>query len=372
MGPGRRPLVLHTESSTGYGGQEIRILTECAWLRAHGWEVLVAGQPGSRLLAEAAAAGVPTAGIAMRHALHAGALAALRRLMAQRRVGIVHTHSSVDSWLATLAARSLRLPVVRSRHVAIAVGRRAAWVYHLADRIVTSGEAVREILVAAGVRPERVVSIPPGVDVERFHPGVRGDAVRRELGLAGPVVGMVADLRRSKGHAVFLEAVRDALSVLPGLRGLVVGDGVGRDRVRRLVADLGLAGAVAMTGFRRDVPEVMAALDLLVLPSIKSEATSQVLLQALAVGTPVVATTVGGSPEIVRDGETGWLVPPADAGALAQAMLDALARPGEARRRAAAGQREVRERFSLPAAMARTIAVYDALPLRRRSGPVPA
>jgi glycosyltransferase involved in cell wall biosynthesis len=369
---GRRPLVLHTESSTGYGGQEIRILAECTWLQAHGWGVLIAAQPGSRLLAEAAGAGVPAVGIAMRHALHPVALLGLRRLMVDRGVGIVHTHSSVDSWLATLAARSLHLPVVRSRHVAIAVGRRAAWVYHLADRVVTSGEAVRAILLAAGVPPDRVVSIPPGVDVERFHPAVGGDAVRRELGLTGPVVGLVADLRRSKGHAVFLEAVRDVLSVLPDLRVLIVGDGVGRDRVRRLVADLGLADAVTMTGFRRDVPEVMAALDLLVLPSIKSEATSQVLLQALAVGTPVVATTVGGSPEIVRDGETGWLVPPADAGALARAIREALERPAEARRRAAVGQQEVRDRFALPAAMERTTAVYAGLPVRRRPDPVPA
>jgi glycosyltransferase involved in cell wall biosynthesis len=372
MGHGRRPLVLHTESSTGFGGQEIRILTECAWLRAHGWDTLVAGQPDSRLLAEAAAAGVPAVGVAMRHPLDVGALAALRRLMAERGAGIVHTHSSIDSWLATVAARSRRLPVVRSRHVAIAVGRRAAWVYHLADRVVTSGEAVRAILVAAGVRPERVVSIPPGVDVERFHAGVSGTGVRRELGLAGPVAGLVADLRRSKGHEVFLRAVREVLAARPEARALVVGDGVGRDRVRRLVADLGLGHAVTMTGFRRDVPEVMAALDVLVLPSIRSEATSQVLLQALAVGTPVVATTVGGSPEIVRDGATGWLVPPADVTALGRAIVEALADPAEARRRAAAGQREVRARFSLPAAMARTIAVYESLPVRGRPAGVRA
>jgi glycosyltransferase involved in cell wall biosynthesis len=372
MGPAGRRLVLHTESSTGFGGQEIRILAECGWLRAHGWDVLVAAQPGSRLLAEAMGAGLPAVGIAMRHALHAGALAALRRLMAGRGVDVVHTHSSVDSWLGTLAARSLGLPVVRSRHVAIGVGRRAPLVYHLADRIVTSGEAVRAILVAAGVRPERVVSIPPGVDLDQFHPGVSGTAVRRELELVGPVAGLVADLRRSKGHAVFLRAARDVLSAVPAARFLVVGDGVGRGRVQDLIAGLGLAGAVTMTGFRRDVPEVMAALDVLVLPSIRSEATSQVLLQALAVGTPVVATTVGGSPEIVRDRVTGWLVPPDDPAALAGAIVEALAGPAEARRRAAAGQREVLERFGLPAAMARIVAVYEALPVRRRRAPAPA
>src|SRR5881296_2532217 len=331
------PTILHTEASLGLGGQELRIV------------------------AEARTAGVDAVALPMRNAVALGALLALRRLMKALAVDLVHTHSSTDSWSGALAAKSLRLPVVRSRHVSIAI--RSALVYRLADRIVTSGEAVRAIVVRAGIAPERFVAIPPGVDTARFHPAVSGKTVRDELrlGAGEPLVGLVANIRGSKGHNVFLEAAREILRQAPLTRFLIVGDGVGYDEVRRRVSDLGLAEHATMTGFRRDIPEVMAALDVLVLPSIRSEATSQVIPQALAVGTPVVATTVGGSPELVRDGETGRLVPPADPHALAGAVLEILGDPARARAMGRAGQAAVAAGLTLDASMTRTTAVYRAL-----------
>src|SRR5881296_1245118 len=355
------PTILHTEASLGFGGQELRIVAESRWLREHGWGALIACQPGSRLFAEARASATDASAVRMRGAVDLGALWALRRLMRTRGVDLVHTHSSTDSWLGALAAKSLGLPVVRSRHVSIAI--RSALVYRLADRIVTSGEAVRALVVAAGIPPERVVAIPPGVDTTRFHPAVSGAAVRGELrlGAGEPLVGLVANIRGSKGHNVFLEAAREILTAAPRARFLIVGDGVGYEEVRRRVSALGLGERVTMTGFRRDIPEVMAALDVLVLPSIRSEATSQVIPQALAVGTPVVATTVGGSPELVRDGETGRLVPPADPHALAGAVLEILGDPARARAMGRAGQAAVAAGLTLDASMTRTTAVYRAL-----------
>jgi glycosyltransferase involved in cell wall biosynthesis len=352
-------VVLHTEASLGFGGQEIRILTETRWLAEHGWDALIACQPGSRLLAEARATGREAVGVPMRRATDVRAIFALRRLMRRRGVEIVHTHSSVDSWLGGLAARSLRLPVVRSRHVTISVRR--ALVYRLADRVIASGERAAEMVTRAGVPRSKVLAISPGVDTSRFHAGISGQTVRDELGLDGPLVGLVANVRGSKGHRYFLEAAREVLREAPRTRFLVAGDGVGFDDVRRRVRDLGLEREVLMLGFRRDVPEVMAALDVLVLPSIKSEGTSQSILQALAVGTPVVATTVGGSPELIRDGETGRLVPPADAHALATAVLSLLHDPGGARAMASAGGVLVREQQSLDAVMTRTETVYTEL-----------
>jgi glycosyltransferase involved in cell wall biosynthesis len=233
-------------------------------------------------------------------------------------------------------------------------------VYRLAHRIVTSGEAVASIVAAAGVPRHRIVAIGPGIDTRRFHPRVSGQAVRAELALAGPTVGLVANIRGSKGHRFFLDAAREVLRVRPDARFLIVGDGVGFDDVRRRVRELGLEDRVVMTGFRRDVPDVMAALDVLVLPSVKSEAMSQVIPQALAVGTPVVGTSVGGTPELVRDGETGRLVPPADAAALARGILDLLGDPARARAMARRGQAEVLAGHSMDAAMTRTLAVYEA------------
>ena len=353
-------VILHTESSLGFGGQELRILAESRWLAAHGRPALLAVQPGARVLAEAERAGVPTVTVPMRGAWDLRAVVALRRLIRTRAVGLVHTHSSIDAWVAGVAARSLGVPVVRSRHVSIAIPRRRALVYRLADRVITSGEAVAAIVRGAGVPADRVVAIGPGLDTTRFHPNVSGAGVRAELGLRGPAVGLVANIRGSKGHAYFLDAARVVLRERPDARFLIVGDGIGFDDVRRRVNEMALDSRVVMTGFRRDVPEVMAALDVLVLPSIKSEAVSQVIPQALAVGTPVVGSTVGGTPELIRDGETGRLVPPADAPALAAAILDLLRDPAHARALARRGQAMVLSQHSLDATMARTLAVYEA------------
>lgn len=357
------PLILHTEASLGLGGQELRILGEARWLRAHGWEALIACPPRSRLFTEAATAGVPAVAVAMRGPLDLGALVRLRALMRARGVALVHTHSSIDSWLATLAAKSLGRPVVRGRHVTIPIKKRRALIYRLADHVITTGEAVAARVRAVGVPAARISAISAGVDTARFHPGVSGAPVRAELGLAPgvPVIGLVANVRGSKGHAVFLEAAREVLVSRPHARFLIVGDGVGFDDVRRRVREMALEGHVIMTGFRRDIPEVMAALDVLVLPSTKSEATSQVIPQALAVGTPVAAAATGGIPEIVRDGETGRLVEPGDPKALARAVLSLLDEPARAREMALAGQALIRARYSADATMTATTDVYRRL-----------
>ena len=355
-------IILHTESSHGHGGQEIRTLAETRWLIDHGWRALIVCQPDSPLLAEARASSIPVEAVRMGSATDIGAIVRLRRLMRERGVSLVHTHSSVDSWLGGLAAKSLGRPVVRSRHVSIPIRRRRALVYRLADRIITSGEGVRAMVIGAGITPERVVAISAGVDSARFHPGVSGKAVRDELGLgAAPMVGLVANVRGSKGHNVFLDAARAVLTAAPETRFLIVGDGVGFEDVKGRVRQLGLEARVHLTGFRRDIPEVMAALDVLALPSIRSEAIPQVIPQALAVGTPVVASTVGGSPELIRDGENGRLVPPADPAALAAAILELLREPERARAMARAGQVMVQARYTIDATMARTTAVYREL-----------
>ena len=352
--------ILHTESSRGHGGQEIRTLAEVRWLLGHGWRALIACQPDSPLFVEAKAASIPVEGIRMAGASDVGAIVRLRRLIRDRGASLVHTHSSVDSWLAGIAAKTLGRPVVRTRHVSIPIRR--ALVYRLADRIITSGESVRAMVVRAGIAPERVVSISAGVDAQRFHPDVSGKGVRDELGLGdAPVVGLVANVRGSKGHNVFLEAARVVLDVLPTTRFLIVGDGVGLDEVRGRVRQMGLETRVTLTGFRRDIPEVMAALDVLALPSIRSEAIPQVIPQALAVGTPVVASTVGGSPELIQDGKNGRLVPPGDPGALAAAILGLLQEPERARAMARAGLEMVRERYTIDATMALTARVYREL-----------
>jgi len=354
-------LLLHTEASPGWGGQEIRILAEAQAFRSRGWRVLLACQPKSRILLEAQEAGIPSSPVCMRGAWDVLALLQLRRLMKDEGVSLVHTHSSVDSWLATTAAKTLGLPVVRSRHVSIPVKRRRARVYHLADRIITSGEEIKRILVEAGLSAEKIVTVPAGVEVERFSPEVSGDHVRKEFGLEGPVVGMVAMFRSSKGHRVFLEAAGEIRGARPNARFLIVGDGVGRSDIEGEIRRLGLGEVVTLTGFRRDIPEVIAAMDCLVLPALRSEGTPQVIPQALALGKPVVASAVGGIPEVIQDKETGILVLPGDGDALARAILSVLDDPKWAQAMALRGREQVLARFSFARQIEDTEAVYREL-----------
>jgi glycosyltransferase involved in cell wall biosynthesis len=358
--------IMHTEASSGWGGQEIRILAEASAFAKRGFRVLIACLPGSRLRLEAQRHGLSVRPLAMRKAFDVAACWHLRHLMRAEDVDIVHTHSSIDAWLAGFAAKSLGLPVVRSRHVSIPVKRRRNFVYNaLCDRIISSGEAIRDVLVQGGVDPDKIVAIPAGVDVERFHPAVSGAAVCREFGCTAPVIGTVAMFRRSKGHHVLVRAMPEILGRVPRATFLWVGDGVGRVTLEQEVAEAGLQSAVRMTGFRDDIPACLAAMDLVVLPSVKSDGVPQVILQALAMRKVVIASAVGGIPEVIRQRQTGVLVPPDDPHALAEAVVQALDDPGAVAEWAQAGGRMIDADYRLERMIDRTAAVYTAVLVER-------
>ena len=355
--------VLHTESSPGLGGQEVRTLTEARWIAERGWRVLLAGQPGAAFTERARQLGIDVVEVPMRGAWDLSAVARLARLVRNEGVGLVHTHSSVDGWVGGLAARIARVPVVRTRHVSIRIRRRLNPVYRwLADRVITSGEAIRSIVVASGVPAARVVAVPAGVDLaEMDHAGKAPDALRRSLGRARPVIGSVAMLRGSKGHAHLLDAFAMVRERWPTARLLLVGDGIRRRWVEGLARERGLGDAVVFTGFRSDVPDLLRIMDCFVLASTRTEGVPQSLLQAFAARVPAVASSVGGIPEVVTDKETGILVAPEDAAALARGIEAVLDDPAGASQRAAAARRLVEERFSHATSVGRLLAIYESL-----------
>jgi glycosyltransferase involved in cell wall biosynthesis len=354
--------ILHTEASPGWGGQEIRILSEASAFAKRGFHVLIACQPGSQLESQAQRRGLTIRPVAMRGAVDVRACWRLRQLMRTEDVDLVHTHSSIDAWLAGFAAKSLHLPVVRSRHVSIPVKRRRNFVYNtLCDRIISSGEAIRQVLITAGVDSEKIVAISAGVDMAQFHPAVSGTAVRREFGLNGPVIGTVAMFRRSKGHGVLLQALPAILKSVPEAEFLWVGDGVGRDRLQQEISAAGAQAKVHLAGFREDVPACLAAMDVVVLPSIQSDGVPQVILQALAMRKAVVASAVGGIPEVIQHQHTGVLVPPEDPQALAEAIVQVLHHPESAAAWAQAGEQLIDTHYALEYMIDRTAAVYTAV-----------
>jgi glycosyltransferase involved in cell wall biosynthesis len=359
--------VLHTESSPGLGGQEIRTLNEARWIGERGWRVIVAGQPEGRFVTRAREAGLETAPVRMRSPWDLSAVARLTRLIRGEGVSVVHTHSSVDGWLGGLAARAARVPVVRTRHVSIPVRRGFNPVYTwLADRVITSGEAIRRIIVGAGVPAGRVVAIPAGVDLATlpfrtgpFRTGAPG--AFQDLRLSPPVIGSVAMFRGSKGHAHLLEAFAAVRAAHPTATLLLVGDGIRRGWVEGLAREAGLADRVVFTGFSEDVPALLATMDCFVLASTRTEGVPQSLLQAFAVGVPVVASDIGGVPEVVADGVTGLLAESGSAAALAAGIARVLSDAPAAVRRAEAARALVEKRFSHAASISRLLQLYGEL-----------
>lgn len=353
----------------------MRTWTEVSELAARGYRPQVVCPPGALLGDEVWRLGCPVARIPMRGPLDPVAVVRIARHLRAVGADLVNTHSSVDSWVGSLAARLTGVPVLRTRHLAGAVPRNplSTLVYRrLCDRIVTTGEFSRRRLVAeAGVPPEKVVVIPTGIDMAAFDPDrVRGDGVRAEWGIAPgtPLVGVVGVLRLRKGHAVLVEACRELRDVVPGLRVVFVGDGPVRSWIEEQIKDLGLEETVRLVGHRRDIPEVLAALDVFVLPSIEPEGVPQAVVQALAMGRPVVASDVEGLTEVLRDGETGLLVPPRDPAALAEAIAALLRDPDRGAALGAAGRRLVEKQFSLETMVGRLEALYAEILAGRRGG----
>lgn len=359
--------ILHTEWSDGWGGQEIRVVAESVALRSRGHTVAIACPPDSQILRRAGAEGLETIPVFFRKGLDFAGIAQCLRAIRMHGIELVHTHSSPDAWTAGIAARLAGVPVVRSRHLSTPVKRgwTTRFVYgRLADRVIASGQAIKDHLIeAGGLDRDWIVSIPAGVDLRRFAPRADGPAVRRELGLGDSdfVVGIVAVLRSWKGHAVLLDAVRELLNLGVPARLLIVGAGPQEASLRKKISDLGLTAHVQMLGHHDDVPRLIGAMDCVALPATKNEATSQALPQALAMKVAVVATAVGGLPEVVSDKDTGLLVAPANPAALCEALAWMHANPAEARRLAERGHARVRAEFTFEKTIERTEAVYREL-----------
>jgi glycosyltransferase involved in cell wall biosynthesis len=231
------------------------------------------------------------------------------------------------------------------------------------DRVIAVSEAAAEFLVEGkGYPASKVTVVPNGRDLSTFVPGLHREAARKELGLdrATPVVGVVGRLDAQKGHTYLLAAWPAVRRGLPDARLLVIGDGSLRAQLEAEARERGIADSVVFTGFRTDVPRLLDALDVLALPSLY-EGMPLTVIEAAAMAVPVVATAVDGTPEVVRDGETGHLVPPADPPALARALLALLGDPDQARALGQAGRRRALERFDVRRHVEATARVYRSV-----------
>lgn len=285
-------------------------------------------------------------------------LRALARLFRRERYDIVHTHSSKAGILGRLAARRAGVPIVIHSIHGFGFNRFQAWpvraAYIAAERraarFTTHFIAVSQANLAEGLElglypAERVTLIRSGIPIKDYAEAApEPEAVRAEFGFtaAAPLVTMVACLKPQKDPLSFVDVAGRVAAACPEARFLLAGDGLLREEALRRVAELGLAGRLVLAGWRRDVPRLIAASDVVVLTSLW-EGLPRVIPQAMAAGKPVVATAVDGSPEAVVEGETGFLVAPRDVVTAARRVAQLLGDKDLSRRMGAAARTRVAE-----------------------------
>jgi len=367
----KRLSIVHTESSLGWGGQEIRILAESQGLHRRGHGTTILCPPEARIHAEAPAWGVPTVALPIARKRLAG-LRALTRWLRANRCDVVNTHSSTDSWLTALSVAMLGrpVPIVRTRHISAPVPRNplSRWLYErAATRIVTTGAALKRQLVEVnGFRAERIESVPTGIDAGRFRPGEHA-AARAKLGLPaqGTLVGIVATLRSWKGHRFLV----DAMQFLPqALHLVIVGDGPQRGALEQQIEKHSLQGRVRMPGNQADVLPWLQAFDIFALPSYANEGVPQALVQAMLCGLPCVTTLAGSIAELARHESTALVVPVQDARALAGAIARLDGDVGLRRELGETARRHCVEHFAYERMLDRMEAIYHGVTQERQRG----
>jgi glycosyltransferase involved in cell wall biosynthesis len=293
----------------------------------------------------------------------------LRRVIAEFRPVVIHSISYPASLYAASAALASGVPQVWHEHnikrlhfvnrrLYRFVARSSAW-------IVGPSRAVVDNLARAGLPPHKLVPLYNGIDLARFVPDdARARAIRDELGLPHdlPAVGLFGQFLRHKGHLTLIDASPQIRQRFPGVRFLLVGaleNPPYEAELRTRLAELGTEDAFIFTGWRRDVADVMRAMDVCVVATTSPEPAALSLMETMAVGRPIVATNTGGTPEIVDDAVTGLLFPPGDAAALADRVCRLLADPAERARMGEAGRARVAARFSVARHLDAMLDLYE-------------
>lgn len=318
--------ILHTESSNGWGGQEMRILREAEGMRQRGHEVILAVIEGGKLVSRAKASGFIVYEVPFKKSNTLQALILLLQIIKKHRIDIVNTHSSWDAWIGGIAARLKRKKVIRTRHLSTAIrkGLNSLLLYKsLADSVVTTSSAIIPMIQRqAKIKPSQVRCVPTGIDPSSIR--TTPDEVsqfRRSLNLkeSDILVGTVCVVRSWKGIMDLLKAAQ-ILKSYHHIKWAIVGGGHINDYLPKL-DEMRLHSQVFFTG-HLDLPfAAIAAMDIFVLLSTANEGISQATLQASYLQRPLITTSIGGLPEVCIDGKTGIIVPPSSPEKVAEAVL---------------------------------------------------
>jgi glycosyltransferase involved in cell wall biosynthesis len=370
MTDGSRLRVLYLIDKMGTGGAQTHLEALVAGLDPHRFEVelvcLLRGGIHADRLRERE---IPVTVLGLsRLYMPSGLLAFLRFIARLRsaRTDVLHTYLSAANVFGCAAARAAAVTGVISsrRDTGFGDGRLMRRALALTNRwahrvVAVSDDIARIVGEREGLAPPRLVVIPNGIDTDRFTPGERRVAVRTALGIppAARLVVSVSRLAFIKGIDVLVEAVPAIRAAVPDAMFLVAGDGSDQEKITRRIEALDLRGSLRLLGVHEDVPGLLAAADLFVLPS-RSEGQPNAVIEAMAMGLPVVASRVGGVPEVSRHDREALLVEPERPALLAQACVDVLTTPELSKRLGHAGRHRARAEFSLATMLRRYQDMY--------------
>ncbi|HEV8132068.1 MAG TPA: glycosyltransferase family 4 protein [Acidobacteriota bacterium] len=381
--------ILHVHTLPIVSGSGINTLLTMKGSRGRGHRVAIACASAGRLTDAVQKAGmevflIPSMAQEVQPAHDTISVFALKRLMQGRHFDLVHTHNSKAGFVGRLAARMARVPTVIHTvhgfafHDAESALRRALFrsLERRAARWCDGMIFISQPLVDWAIRERIGLEVPKaliysGIDVEAFR-SADGREFRRRLGIHSGqlVVGVVSKLWEGKGHEVLLHAWKEVLDNIPLTPRpvlVIVGEGYREPVLRALTAELKLENSVVFAGFQQDVPAVTAAIDVAVLPSL-FEGMGRVVLEAMAAGKPVVASNVGGIPDLVKHGDNGLLVQPGSSHALKIALVEILSKPELRQHLAAGGRAGMRPEFSARHMVEQIHRFYDEIRKLKRHG----
>lgn len=371
--------VIHLSKMTGAAGSEGHLLVLLPGLRAHGldahlWILVEPDNPVQDVANRAQALGIPVERIPIHGHLDPHLWGTLAQRFRAAQPDVVHTHLIHADLYGIPAARRARVPyVVSSRHNDDAFRRKLPlrllhrWLWHNTDQGIAISEAIRQFSIdVEGAQPDKIQTVHYGLDpAQVIAPQNTRARLRDALGLAHDtlLVGSVCRLIEQKGLVYGLRGFAQIASRVPDAHYVLAGDGDLRGELEAETQRLGLTDRVHFLGWRSDAYAVFAALDVFLAPSLW-EGFGLVFLEAMALSLPVISTTVSAIPEVIVAGETGWLVPPRDADAIAAALREALTQPETRRARGNAGRQRLEQQFTVAAMVARTLDVYRSLEAR--------
>lgn len=350
----QRKKILHIIGGGEIGGAEELVFTLLKMMDPSCYEAhLICLCPGS-FADLVGKEGFPTLTVPMRHRMDLSKIKAVRRYIREQQIDLIHTHGVRANLIGRPAAKRENIPVVTTFHSMLHYDYDAPWkvamarlltMYgnHYTDRFIAISHAIKEDLLDMHIPADKIQVIHSGLDVSKFTSTQNPDKIRQQFGLESDrlTFTMVARFHPVKGHRYFLEAARLLLDNGIKAQFLLIGEGLYRPELEAQVRDLEIGSFVHMPGYYRQVEDVYRISDVLCVPSLM-EGLGLVILEAMYFGVPVIASSVGGIPELIEDGKSGILIPPADVQAFYNAMYKLAVNPDLAQSLARQGKERVK------------------------------